>query len=335
MKLQKFKKTQKNNTKNIFISLVVIIVILSVFVVYKSYAIYKLEKKYDIIQSKVGTFPKGDLQVSVLVDGQETNTFPTYQDNYYVESINCTNGVEASFDVENWQINIADMSATSTKCTISFDSTKTNSVTPVNMSKTELLALNESLTTTTFNTLKSQILDATYPVGSIYLTTTEDTVAKVQNKLGGTWEKFAEGKTLISADSTYPINTTGGSATINLSHSHTVNSHSHTIGGNTGSTTLTAAQSGLPAHSHSMGHLLVYIPGDAGKGAFTVMSNRTPVSGDALSTNNNTGLNATQGHTHTLPANTGAASPGTDSQLSATQSILQPYATTYMYKRVS
>ena len=119
MKLQKFKKIQKNNnTKNIFISLVVIIVILSVFVVYKSYAIYKLEKKYDIIQSKVGTFPKGDLQVSVLVDGQETNTFPTYQDNYYVESIDCSNGVTATFDVENWQINIADMSATSTKCTI-------------------------------------------------------------------------------------------------------------------------------------------------------------------------------------------------------------------------
>ena len=49
------------------------------------------------------------------------------------------------------------------------------------MSKTQLLALNDTIT----NTAAAVVIDKVYPVGSIYITTTEDTVAKVEAKFGG------------------------------------------------------------------------------------------------------------------------------------------------------
>lgn len=50
------------------------------------------------------------------------------------------------------------------------------------------------------------LLDIVYPVGSVYITTTENSPA---DSIGGTWEKI-EGKFLQSSDSENPINSTGG-----------------------------------------------------------------------------------------------------------------------------
>ena len=61
-----------------------------------------------------------------------------------------------------------------------------------------------------------------YPVGSIYISVTDSTVSAVQSKLGGTWEKFAEGKTLVGVyTSDTDFNTvlkTGGSKTHRHEH---------------------------------------------------------------------------------------------------------------------
>ena len=46
------------------------------------------------------------------------------------------------------------------------------------------------------NTEKN-IIDKIYPVGSIYMSTEDDTIEKVQTKFGGTWEKYSQGRTLI------------------------------------------------------------------------------------------------------------------------------------------
>ena len=211
VKLRKFKEKKLTN-KNIMISFVTIIVLLITLVFSKSYAIYKMQKEFDVIKSQIGTFTNGDVKVAVLVDGKETNEFPSYETNYKIESVECTNGVTGSFDVENWQVTIADMKATSTKCTVSFNSSATNEITPVNMSKTELIALNEEIT----NMAASTILDKVYPVGSIYMSTEDDTVEKVQNKFGGTWVKYAEDMTLVGASSSKAVNTTGGSSTVSL-----------------------------------------------------------------------------------------------------------------------
>ena len=58
--------------------------------------------------------------------------------------------------------------------------------------------------------------------GSIYITTTDDTVEKVQARYGGTWEKFAAGRTIVgrySSDSDFDtVLETGGSKTHRHSH---------------------------------------------------------------------------------------------------------------------
>ena len=222
-KLKRFKKN-KISTKNVLISFAIIMGIMMITIISKSYAIYKLEKKYDLIQSKIGTYTMGDVRVAVLVDGKEASEFPSYETNYKVEGIECTNGVTASFDVENWQINIADMSSTSTKCTVSFNSKETNEIKPVNMSKTQLLALNEEIK----NTSAKELADYLYPVGSIYMSTSDDTVEKVQNKFGGTWVKYAEDMTLVGASETKEANSTGGSSTTVLTNEN-MPEHSHVI----------------------------------------------------------------------------------------------------------
>ena len=232
LRLRKFKEKKLTN-KNIMISFVTIIVLLITLVISKSYAIYKMQKEFDVIKSQIGSFTNGDVKIAVLVDGKETNEFPSYETNYKIESVECTNGVTGSFDVENWQVTIADMKATSTKCTVSFNSSATNEITPINMSKKDLIALNEEYQNVAYNNLKTQLLNDTYPVGSIYISTTDDTVEKVEEKFGGTWVKYSNGTTLVGDDGTNFITNdtqkgSGGSSTVTLT-TNNLPSHSHVI----------------------------------------------------------------------------------------------------------
>lgn len=73
-----------------------------------------------------------------------------------------------------------------------------------------------------------------YPISSVYINVSNSTNSATL--LGfGTWERVGTGRVIIDANSTYAAGSIGGSAT-----------HTHT----TGDCTLTAAQSGVPAHSH-------------------------------------------------------------------------------------
>ena len=84
----------------------------------------------------------------------------------------------------------------------------------------------------TVSNLKSEVINEIYPVGSIYMSTEDDTIEKVQSKFGGTWEKYAQGRTLIGdgvlTDSsgniiTYKMGENGGNlnvSNINLEHTH-------------------------------------------------------------------------------------------------------------------
>ena len=76
-------------------------------------------------------------------------------------------------------------------------------------------------------------IDDIYPIGSVYISTTDDTIEKVQNRFGGTWEVYASGRTLVSAGTytdskgnivTYKAGETGGNAStsnIDINHTHT------------------------------------------------------------------------------------------------------------------
>ena len=54
---------------------------------------YKMQKEFDVIKTQIGSYTMGDIRVAVLVDGKETDTCPSYETNYKVERIECSNGV--------------------------------------------------------------------------------------------------------------------------------------------------------------------------------------------------------------------------------------------------
>ena len=85
--------------------------------------------------------------------------------------------------------------------------------------------------------IKKEVINEIYPVGSIYMSTEDDTIEKVQSKFGGTWEKYAQGRTIIGegtgTDSnglvqTFTNGSTGGEYTHKLTISE-MPSHSHDI----------------------------------------------------------------------------------------------------------
>ena len=100
-------------------------------------------------------------------------------------------------------------------------------------------------TCTKFESKVDNFLDKIYPIGSIYISATLSTVDQVREALGGEWEVYGDGRTLVgvgnNGTSNYIAGTTGGSETI-----------SYTPGGTIGSTTLTADQ--IPSHSHTISH---------------------------------------------------------------------------------
>ena len=87
--------------------------------------------------------------------------------------------------------------------------------------------------TTDRDKLKQEILDLTWPVGSVYISTTDSSVESVQERFGGTWVKYANGTTLVSDDGKNYITNdetkgSGGSTSVKLSESN-LPSHSHVI----------------------------------------------------------------------------------------------------------
>lgn len=153
---------------------------------------------------------------------------------------------------------------------------------------------------------------------------------------GGTWIAWGTGRVPIGVDTTQSafntVEKTGGTYSINLVHSHTVNSHSHSSA----------------AHTHSLssgwakiGRCANYLGGIAyktGSGAGSTTYDRAQSNGGGIAGGSfaATDTSALGGNTSsTTPGNTGSASPGTNNQLSGSQSIIQPYITCYMWKRTA
>ena len=88
-------------------------------------------------------------------------------------------------------------------------------------------------------TLKHAVIDAIYPVGSIYMTVTDNTAAKVKARFGGTWVAWGSGRVPVGVDTSQTefdtVEETGGEKTHPLSttempaHRHAL----HIAGGTT------------------------------------------------------------------------------------------------------
>lgn len=175
-------------------------------------------------------------------------------------------------------------------------------------------------------------MKAVYPVGSMYINALDpslpDTLAAI-----GTWERRALGRSLVGYDpANAEYDTVGdhiGQKTIDLNHSHTVSSHNHSV----------------PVHKHTLGggRALVWVSDSTGR-VFT-----SPV--EHTRWNNITATGTSTPYTEAPPiskavklegttdnsaaANTGNATPGTNSQLSSTQNIEGPGEVVVVWCRVA
>ena len=148
------------------------------------------------------------------------------------------------------------------------------------------------------------LLDFLHPVGSIYMSTN---ATNPTNLFGGTWVAWGAGRVPVGfngSDGNFNSSEkTGGSKTINISHSHTVNSHKH-----------------IGATGYDENH---YYSGVQW--------------GSAVVPSHGYWWHAREsGATYPIRLSyTSPESPGTNAQLSGSQSILQPYITCYMWKRTA
>ena len=193
---------------------------------------------------------------------------------------------------------------------------------------------------TNYNEIRAMI----YPVGSIYISVTDNTVAKVQERFGGTWQAFGVGQTLVGVNtSDSDFNTvlkTGGSK-----------SQSYTPAGTNTGTSITVAQ--LPAHSHTFTGTAVNTTSNgahthsisfnaSGSEAKGYGATTSPGFKDRLGVTGSSSTSNAGAHTHSVTAkgtisNTGSGQAHTHTfkGSAATISHMQPYVTVYMYKRVS
>lgn len=166
----------------------------------------------------------------------------------------------------------------------------------------------------TIQTLMNAMFDATYPVGSYY--ETSDTSFNPNNEFVGEWELEAEGLVHISSGTNYVVTTNakdGGNSTINLQHSHTVNSHSHSLP----FFAETANTSNI--NSYQPWNFSTITSGSKVHAANRWTLSRTPQA---------TAVDAYQMYT-------GNSSPGTNQQLSTAQSIMQPYKIVNRWHRIA
>lgn len=139
-----------------------------------------------------------------------------------------------------------------------------------------------------------------YPVGSIYISTSSTNPSEF---IGGTWESYGEGRTLVGIDTSQTefatVNQTGGNKSFNNAHTHPLSSNGYARIGTNGSN--------------------IYYQ-------WKTIEQWTANWSMAGSANN---------VTSTATMNGGSVLGGKTDSAGSDQSLLQPYIVTYMWKRVS
>ena len=186
--------------------------------------------------------------------------------------------------------------------------------------------------------LKKELLNEMYPVGSIYISTSLSTVEKVKEALGGEWEAYGKGQTLVGVDTSQDefneVEKEGGSKSFNNSHTHTINPHTHT----TGDHILTINE--IPSHNHTLNMWLFSDASSTTSGAMYGLGYNFFGKTRSISSTNGSeqvlwGIGNTgggQAHNH---GDTGATALTTNAAGNSNQSLLQPYITVYMWRKIA
>ncbi len=206
------------------------------------------------------------------------------------------------------------------------------------------------------NSLKSDMLNEMYPVGSIYLSTNITTANDIAKKFGGTWEAYGTGKTLVGVDTSNTnfntVSKTGGSSTTTLttsnlpSHSHTYTPKGNISSSFSGNRALTEGSGG---HTHRIygGEYDGYnYRLESGLGMYVSdLSSQHwgPWFGGGYSAKDNVYTDNPGNHQHYYTPSGKVTSTFTGTTLSTTActncngtsfSVQNPYITVYMYKRI-
>ena len=178
--------------------------------------------------------------------------------------------------------------------------------------------------------IENSMLDKIYPVGSVYISTTDDTIEKVKERFPNTkWEVYASGRTLVSAGTytksdgstiVYNAGDKGGNVSTKLTTSNiptlSVTGTTSSNGGHQHSTRGFVYESGrpgtLPAFTMAWAASSYWWASTAITGGDEVGSGYTTVNG---------------AHTHTF---TGTYTNNSLKEVSTQD----PYVVTYMYRRI-
>ena len=209
--------------------------------------------------------------------------------------------------------------------------------------------------------IENSMLDKIYPVGSIYMTTTYSTTEEVTNAIGGEWEKYAQGRTIIGEGTDesgyiYQSGQKGGNKSVTLSSSNipslsvtgTTNSTGNGYSIGYGSSNRTTSSNGDHNHRINIGFNQpgfnwnipaknIYLVWNTGvKYTNSVISNQNLTSWYTLNSGAHThtvadyyanSISGVAAHTHTFTGNY------TNNNVSAI-STESPYVVTYMYRRI-
>ena len=209
--------------------------------------------------------------------------------------------------------------------------------------------------------IENSMLDKIYPVGSIYMTTTYSTTEEVTNAIGGEWEKYAQGRTIIGEGTDesgyiYQSGQKGGNKSVTLSSPNipslsvtgTTNSTGNGYSIGYGSSNRTTSSNGDHNHRINIGFNQpgfnwnipaknIYLVWNTGvKYTNSVISNQNSTSWYTLNSGAHThtvadyyanSISGVAAHTHTFTGNY------TNNNVSAI-STESPYVVTYMYRRI-
>ena len=209
--------------------------------------------------------------------------------------------------------------------------------------------------------MENSMLDKIYPVGSVYISTTYSTIEEVESTIGGEWEKYAQGRTIIGEGTDesgyiYQSGQKGGNKSVTLSSS---NIPSLSVTGTTNSTgsgysiqntctNRTTSTNGNHNHEFNTGGLAMVINANSwysGYGDKTHGFAGTQSGWWSYNNRNVSGIKAAGNHTHTVAdcyanniSGVGAHTHTftgnyTNNNVSAI-STESPYIVTYMYRRI-
>lgn len=160
--------------------------------------------------------------------------------------------------------------------------------------------------------MQDYILNLVYPIGSIYISINS---INPNTFLGGTWEEFGKGKTLVGVDEDdsdfASVENTGGEKNHTLTKAELPNydlynaSHSHSITD--------------PGHKHYVGNSINYASGYI---AFSTRGNTTDTTNPTTTVKTGISIQNT-----TIKVSSGGSGNAMNN--------LQPYITVYMYKRTA